>query len=174
VRERLDLQPLDGLADDLLIMIRDHLEEETGLTVRIVRDRPVPAPMDPIRHQYNADLIIDRLAARHWSKDACVLAVTGEDIYASGMNFVFGLADAPRGVGVVSMARLASTSLSIMEQRLVKEALHEAGHVLGLPHCENACVMRFSLSLRAVDAKPPTLCATCRSRLRAYTEAGPR
>jgi archaemetzincin len=51
-------------------------------------------------------------------------------------------------------------------QRVTKETLHELGHVFGLEHCKNSCVMRFSNSLNDTDRKPESFCPSCLSRLR--------
>lgn len=166
---RLDLQPLNGVSDDLLLMLCHHLAEHTGLHVEAARSRPVPAPLDPVRRQYDAVEIIARLAAWRTGPERYLLGITTDDIYMSGLNFLFGLADPRRGVGVVSMARLASTDDALVRQRLLKEALHETGHLLGLLHCQNACVMRYSVSLQDVDAKPAAFCGRCRQHLQDRT-----
>jgi predicted Zn-dependent protease len=38
--------------------------------------------------------------------------------------------------------------------------------VLGLDHCTNYCVMRFSNTLADTDEKPDTYCSACHERLR--------
>ncbi len=70
------------------------------------------------------------------------------------MNFVFGVAH-PGKAAVLSTHRLDSLDL------INKEAIHETGHVLGLQHCNNECVMQFSNSLYEAKAKPATLCERC-------------
>jgi predicted Zn-dependent protease len=49
---------------------------------------------------------------------------------------------------------------------LAKEALHEVGHLLGLPHCQH-CVMRLSDSPERAKEKPSQLCAACTTLLKA-------
>ncbi|HEY8491126.1 MAG TPA: hypothetical protein VIO14_09045 [Dehalococcoidia bacterium] len=167
--QRLDLCPIDGVGDDLLLMLAHRLSDATGLSVAAARSRPMPVPIDPIRRQYDAAALLERLAARRDDPSACVLGVTVDDVYASGMNFVFGLADPEHQVAVVSLARLASTDRALAQLRLVKEALHQTGLALGLPYCPRACVMRFADSLLALDARPATFCEECRLRLGART-----
>ena len=167
---RLDLYPIDGTGDDLLLLLAGRLGRETGLHVTVARGRPMPVPIDPVRRQYDAAGVLAYLAARRRDAD-CVLGVTVDDLYASGMNFVFGLADPDRRAAVVSLARLASTDRDLMVQRLIKVALQETGLALGLPSCPSACVMRFSDSLLALDAKPASFCNACRARLQAGTGA---
>jgi len=98
-----------------------------------------------------------------------LLGITDYDIYAPGMNFVFGEARLPGRVGVVSTYRLKPTGPErhkLYAERVVKEAVHELGHTLGLNHCEdNSCVMHFSESLEDTDNKSSALCDTCRRAL---------
>jgi len=54
-------------------------------------------------------------------------------------------------------------------ENLIKEALHEVGHLLGLNHCPGQCVMRLSESVEQVIAKPSRLCTGCSSQLRPRT-----
>jgi archaemetzincin len=110
------------------------------------------AMLEPIIH----DLNLQRL-----------LGLTALDLYVPGMNFVFGEARLPGKVGVVSTYRLKSSkSERILEDRVLKEAMHEIGHTLGLKHCPNgSCVMYFSERLSDTDRKLAEFCDTCRPKV---------
>ena len=55
---------------------------------------------------------------------------------------------------------------ALFQHRVLKEAIHELGHTLGLSHCGNRrCVMHFSNSLSDTDIKGQDLCLNCRSLL---------
>jgi archaemetzincin len=91
-------------------------------------------------------------------EDSFSLWIISDDLYVEGMNFVFGVAH-PGKAAVLSMHRLVTLDL------IIKEAIHEIGHVLGLQHCTNECVMQFSNLIDEAKAKPATLCERCRSLL---------
>jgi archaemetzincin len=117
------------------------------------------------RQQYNASKLLNYLLtiiSRVGSNEDLVsLWIIRDDLYVDGMNFVFGVAH-PGKAAVLSMHRLDSLDL------INKEAIHEMGHVFGLPHCTNECVMHFSNSVDEAKAKPATLCERCRSVLTRY------
>ena len=51
--------------------------------------------------------------------------------------------------------------------RIIKESVHELGHVFGLRHCENRkCVMHFSNSIEDTDIKTHVFCKNCKNILR--------
>ncbi|NPV61050.1 MAG: hypothetical protein HPY61_00175 [Methanotrichaceae archaeon] len=51
-------------------------------------------------------------------------------------------------------------------QMLIREALHETGHLLGLDHCRKHCVMKLT-SYEEREERPRSLCAECAARLEA-------
>jgi archaemetzincin len=108
------------------------------------------------RGQYNADLIVNSLLQQ--KKHEFALWVIPQDLYTRNMNFIFGLALYYHGA-VLSLFRLHTNELK------EKEAIHEIGHVLGLPHCTNTCVMQYSNSLGEAQRKPLMLCEQCKRLL---------
>ncbi len=101
------------------------------------------------------------------------LYIFREDLFAGNLNFVFGLAQGsacmvsthrldPRLYGETDMAKASS----LFRERLAKEAIHEVGHCLGLPHCDDKrCVMTFSESVEGVDSKGKGFCENCQKAL---------
>ena len=55
--------------------------------------------------------------------------------------------------------------------RLIKEAVHELGHTLNLPHCDDYhCVMASSHAVEWSDLKDSVLCETCRAAVTPMTQ----
>ncbi len=136
------------------------------------RFNPPISAFDWDRLQYRADSINVNVYESFRSiaeSGVKIVAVVEGDGYVGGMNFVFGLATPSLGVASVYTGRLGKGSL--LEERLVKEVLHELGHLLGLGHCSNKrCVMSFSLSVADVDAKGAEFCGRCAAKLRSAME----
>jgi archaemetzincin len=56
---------------------------------------------------------------------------------------------------------------NLLGNRVVKEAVHEIGHMLGLKHCSQAlCVMHFSERLPDTDRKQESFCSECDKKLK--------
>ncbi len=119
-----------------------------------------------IKHgQYDAQVLLDYLL-RNMSSEHGLWIVDG-DIYYDHLTFVMGLA-MYHLAGIVSTYRLGSAEM------VAKECVHESGHVLGLDHCRNNCVMRFSSSIDDAELKPSDLCERCRAIFnRKVIEPGP-
>jgi len=99
-----------------------------------------------------------------------IVAITAIDLYVPAFTFVFGEAQIGGRAAVASLFRLREELYlrppdpALLERRLSKEVLHEAGHLCGLAHCREAeCVMSQSCSPGDVDAKPLAFCGSCRA-----------
>lgn len=137
--------------------LNDTFGVETGEELQMDAAE-VKGAYDANRMQYNASKLLNYLVkSEAKSKDLSLWVING-DLYVPGMNFVFGVAH-PGKATVLSTHRLDSLDL------VNKEAIHETGHVFGLKHCTNDCVMQFSNSLYEAKAKPATLCERCKSLL---------
>jgi len=111
------------------------------------------------RNQYDADIILKYLLQQ--KKSDIALWVINKDLYCKDMNFVFGYAMYYKGA-VLSIHRLPTSDL------IEKETIHEVGHILGLEHCRNQCVMQFSNSLWEVKMKPSLLCESCKRKIKSF------
>ena len=142
------------------------------LNVSVAVEAVLPAEPDwlsPERSQLLSNRIIDTLIDRFplGNEDSSmewVLALTAADLRGRGREFVFGEATMGGGWAVVSVARFGASGPRLND-RLLKEALHELGHVAGVPHCDQVgCVMLPSADIADVDAKSAAFCASCRLR----------
>ncbi len=148
-------------------LVSNELSKRLGFRVNAKEGR---LPELPKRDgQINAESLLRELEARLVSSGCgIVLGLTSIDIYVPGMNFVFGLAS--KQGAVISVFRLQSLDPLTHRSRVLKEVMHEVGHVLGLEHCPHSlCVMHFSNSLAHTDKKGTEFCHECAARLEALT-----
>jgi archaemetzincin len=152
------------------------LRESIGIRFPMLKVEQVNSLVDvtdayyPQRDQYHSTRILAILEKRiDPSYDESLLGVTSFDLFVPGMNFVFGEARLPGRVGIISTHRLKSQSPddpNLLRDRVIKEAVHEIGHMLGLRHCpDSVCVMRFSEHIQDTDHKHSEFCKSCQSQL---------
>ena len=150
------------------------LEEVFGIDAEWHTDISLPpSAFDPARGQYLGTPFLEALMHLRRDPKEIMLGVTKEDLYDGGLNFIFGLAS-PAGVCVISLKRLDNRFYGLPQddnlyfKRVLTEAVHEIGHVLGLSHCPNSrCVMHFSNSLADTDKKGYRFCPACAAKAKA-------
>jgi archaemetzincin len=142
--------------------------------------RPASAPIDcaeafdAARNQYFSTKILERLGSVSSDADSRVLGLTAVDLYVPVLTFVFGEAQMHGRCALVSCHRLREefyglpARADLLEERLLKEAIHEIGHTFGLAHCDNwECVMTSSHAVERLDVKTAEFCSECRAVVRA-------
>jgi len=127
---------------------------------------------DPIREQYKSPRLLMML--KHLKRQTAdkVLGVVDVDLYSPGFDYIYGEADIPAGLATLSLHRLhpeffgEAPNQALFEERAVKEAVHELGHLFGLGHCrDKKCVMRFCPNPEDVDWKTRDICPRCALKL---------
>ena len=157
------------LIRELLVFLADALHvhcvvDSAGLDPVFARSRE--------RGQTNARALLPPLTERATSLGTLALGITEDDLYSPVFTFVFGEAQLGGNAAVFSLNRLRperyglATDSALLLGRARREALHEAGHLLGLLHCKIPdCAMRFSGSAEEIDLKADALCRACREQI---------
>lgn len=159
-----------GLLDRLPDAIGSGLPE--GFVELSIDPAALPLPAGAYisaRRQFSADPFLEMIG-RRVQPGKHGLGLVNLDLFVPSLNFIFGLAQ-HGGHALVALPRLSPVFYGLPEneelyfERVAKEALHEVGHVFGLSHCRQQCVMRFSNCLDDTDRKPSTFCPSCLKQL---------
>lgn len=156
---------------DYLKQVAESIEVQFDLEVTVGNPLGVPHyALDPVRKQYNSNLILvelTRICPPHAVK---ILGVTSVDLFSPIFTYVFGEALFHGKSAVISAFRLRvvpksphAHSCPPLMNRMEKEAVHELGHSFGLRHClDPNCVMNYSAGIECADRKFPFFCPACR------------
>jgi archaemetzincin len=170
---KIGILPVGQIAPGVLDKLQQGLvkifPDTTCIMVRDFFSVPKQA-FDKKRNQYRSSIILNDLRAFAAKRVEyhCVLGVVDADIFASGLNYVFGEAYVSGRAALISLCRLKpefyreKVDIAVFISRMLKEAVHELGHTLGLQHCTHSfCVMHFSNSIFDTDKKQSLLCDQC-------------
>jgi archaemetzincin len=163
------LVSVGGPSPTLLKELEEPLATHMGLTAvvgKVTLQRPDYA-FNKDRGQYYCNAIMRRLVTLMEPGHSMVMGVTDVDLFVPDTAFVIGEADRESRSAVVSLARLrAGADGEQLRRRVQVEAVHQAGHLLGLSYCEEPrCVMFFAQTPQDCDRKQLGLCNTCRNEL---------
>ena len=158
-----------GLPRGLLKSLAARLEKRFGATCRPLHYNMEAAFAElPERSQYHSHRLLARLGRHAPSDGGRLLGVTALDLCVPVFSYVFGEAQMSGPCALVSTFRLREEfyglppNPALLEERLLKEAIHELGHTLGLKHCDDwRCVMSASHTVERLDLKGLEYCAAC-------------
>lgn len=174
--------PLGSADRKMITALCPRIEDSLGASVSV---REVAMDLaqfhDERRLQFNSTSIITHMNERFVAlagpagpvrAHPRILAVTREDLFIPILTYVFGEAQLSGRVAVVSYHRLENERYGLAPdpqrtfERLLKECLHELGHVFGLVHCQSQrCVMHTSTYVEDIDLKPAVFCGVCEGQL---------
>lgn len=172
---QISIVPINAIDHGLLTRLGLCLEERFLATCIVRSSLNVPkSALNSQRKQLFFGSLAAKLGATNEGGVAIVLGITEYDLYKTSHHFIFGSASEAHRCAVVSLHRLRPefygepTDENQLFQRLLKEAVHELGHAMGLKHCYNArCPMYYSNSVFDTDNKFSNFCESCEKRSRA-------
>lgn len=155
------VEMLDALAAELarIFQVSCHVHEDP-LRIDFAHDVR--------RNQYYSTAILQRMQSLARDAETAYLGVTHLDLFIPILTFLFGEAQLGGRCAVVSIHRLREefyglpANSNLLWERLVKESIHELGHVVGLRHCLDwRCVMASTHDVERLDAKAAEYCPSC-------------
>jgi len=163
----------DSITDFLAFSLHENLRIPCSISNVLISIDDI---YDIVRKQYYSTKLLERLLKHKKDDHTKLLGVADVDLFIPPLSFVFGEAQVGNTCAVVSTHRLRQEFYglpqdpSLLLERLLKEAVHELGHTLRLPHCEDyRCAMAPSHAVEWIDLKGSALCAECRRRALAFT-----
>lgn len=148
-----------------------------------VRCEILPAELDPAhayhteRQQYHSSEILQTMQSFVSPQSWRLLGIAGVDLYIPILKYVFGEAQMRGPCAVVSCHRLRQEFYglepddALLNQRLLKESIHELGHTLDLRHCQDyRCAMASSHAVEWIDLREGMFCESCRCQLESNAE----
>jgi archaemetzincin len=162
------ISPIGDISCEMCELIEEKVQAFFGYktkTMTLLND--IDFAYDTNRKQYHSTSVLEKLA--YIAPQGCIkiLAITRVDLFIPILTHVFGEAQLDGKACIISTYRLndglESGDFHKINERIVKEAIHELGHTFNLRHCDShECTMHYCRSLRDVDLKSIQCCKYCR------------
>lgn len=170
---KLQLLPIGKVAGGVLASLAADLTNTFVLPCEIVSAGLHPEfAFHRERQQYHSSEILAEMQGRISASTWRVLGVAAVDLYIPILTFVFGEAQVGGTCALVSLHRLRQefyglpADEGLLQERLLKESIHEIGHTLNLTHCDDyRCAMAASHAVEWIDLKESSLCAMCHKQI---------
>lgn len=177
------IQPIGKVSVDQIETVKHALDSAYNSRVIVLHsiEPPEAAYVNIKSPRYRADKMIAYLKEIKPDTIHYIIGLTNYDISVTKKDWlgkikqpksryedfgIFGLGYCPGKSCVVSCFRLGN-DLMKSKDRLAKICVHELGHNLGLPHCENkTCVMTDAVErISTIDNAEMKLCEKCRKKM---------
>ena len=175
------VQPLGEFDETQQRLVEQTVEFMThffGMPVQSLKARPlgdIPETARRMREDEEQILttwIMDEVLKPQRPEDAVVvIGLVTCDLWPGNLNWVFGQASMVDRVGVWSLhrngdPRASDAAYRLCLRRTLKTAVHETGHMLGIPHCSAyECCMNGSRSREENDRQPLEFCPECQPKI---------
>jgi len=169
----LQLLPIGKVDDALLRGLQNGIPQFVDVSCEVLPPLLDPAPaFHSERQQHHSSELLQHMQGLVDQRTWRLLGVTSLDLYIPILTFVFGEAQMGGPCALVSTYRLRQEFYGLppdpklLQQRLLKESVHELGHTLELRHCPDyACVMASAHAVEWIDLRGTVLCQTCKTKV---------
>ena len=165
--------PLDYADIELLEKLSLNLSQQFRMSVEILeKEIDLQGGWSYERDQLHSSWVLTQLKQIVPDTHSKILGITKTDLYIPILTYLFGEAELTGQTAVVSSFRFHNRLYglppdnNLMNNRIIKEAVHELGHTFGLHHCVKFdCVMHASSYIEEFDFKSKNFCTDCQQIL---------
>ncbi|MDA3895162.1 MAG: archaemetzincin [Desulfobacteraceae bacterium] len=161
------ISPIGEIDQDICGLVGKKIQSVFGyhtMTLPILSD--ISFAYDENRKQYHSTPILQKLADNAPANCFKIIGITGLDLFIPILTHVYGEAQLGGKACMISTYRLHDSQeteiYSKINERIVKEVIHELGHTFNLRHCDSSsCIMHYCRAIQDVDMKSDQLCRYC-------------
>ncbi len=173
-RNKIVVVPMGEIDYSLVNKLSSQLVSYFNVGVDILQGVKIPQEaLNPQRGQYYSTVILTKLELMKSAPGEKMFGLVDDDLYTPSQNFVIGDADPIGKTAVISSFRLKRENYEMLDEqtvlfsRILKEAVHQLGHLWGFEDCRNPkCVMYVTDSIAEVDRKGTKFCDSCLRRVK--------